>query len=247
MTIFSRLLASAGALLPAFFVAFGSFSTTATAETGPLSRNGETGSSSSQKQAPKYRQLAKICFSWGTPVCAFKNGRWKTYKNSCSAKGFKATRIKSGKCKPTAACIGIPIRYVCGTNRYKRTNYKNTCYARIARATRVTAGRCPRVSKGKLCYVGKVRIHVSYRPSCGEQSARLRFRSLKLFHGRTYALNYHSGRIKKRARPHGICNFRTGATYICDNGRLRIHRLYLCQQGRSSKKGARCRITQGRR
>ena len=199
---------------------------------------GVTGTS----QAPAERQLAQVCFPVGQRVCAFKNGRWRNYRNRCYAQRANATSIRNGRCTAATNCATQGLQPVCGTWRGRRVTFRNLCYARRARASNLRYGRCDGGIGGR-CDVRNATIQVRIPGSCGWKAGRLRFPFPYLQNGRTYRLRHNSGPIGQGLRPHGRCNFHTDIVYRCVNGRLRIQSVQTCRQARSNPRGAQCSVS----
>ncbi len=137
-------------------------------------------------------------------------------------------------------------RPVCGVRDGERNTYSNACEARRARARIVHQGQCrnrpPNRGPGRACALRDARLSVS-SPGCSPQSLRLDFGRRRLGHGQAVTKTLNSGTIGKGHGPWGVCNFHSRIRYVCRDGRLRIQRIFVCQQARTNRTAATCRVS----
>ena len=117
-------------------IAVSSLAAPAAAEVSEKTRHGWLGVN------PATSQLAQVCAPVGRRVCAFKNGRWRNYRNRCYARRAGARPIRNGQCNVASNCASQGNRPVCGTWRGRRVTFRNVCYARRSNATNLRSGRC---------------------------------------------------------------------------------------------------------
>lgn len=141
-------------------------------------------------------------------------------------------------------------RPVCGIRGGERRTYSNACVARRAGARIIAQGRCrgvnpgpgPGPGGGRFCRLRDARITVSTR-NCSPKSLRIPFGRRVLRNGESVVKTVNSGTIGRGFQPWGVCNFHTRIRYVCRNGRLRIQRVFVCQQARSNRTAANCRVS----
>jgi hypothetical protein len=137
-------------------------------------------------------------------------------------------------------------RPVCAIRDRRRRTYSNACLARRAGARIVGRGRCrgpgPGPGPGRACRLDNARLTVSSQ-NCSPKTLRLRFGRRFLRDGEMITRSFNSGAIGRGARRWGVCNFHTRLRYICRNGRLRIRRVFQCQQAHTNRTSANCRVS----
>jgi len=150
-------------------------------------------------------------------------------------------------CSRPRACTR-EYRPVCAVHNGRRRTYSNACVARRDGARIVDRGRCrgpgpgPGPVGGRACRLDNVQLTVSSQ-NCGSKTLRVTFGRRFLRNGESLVREVNSGPISQGARRWGVCNFHTRIRYGCRNGRLRIRQVFQCQQARTNRTGANCRVS----
>lgn len=139
------------------------------------------------------------------------------------------------------------FRPVCGVRGGDRATYSNACEARLAGARVIAQGPCqsrpdPGPGGGRVCLLRDAQLSVS-SPGCSPKTLRIDFGRQRLRDGEAVTQTLDSGTIGQGHGPWGVCNFHSRIRYVCRNGRLRIQRVMICQQARTNRTSATCRVS----
>lgn len=149
------------------------------------------------------------------------------------------------RCRRRGRACTTEYRPVCGVRDGRRRTYSNACVARREGARIVARGRCrrePGPPGDRACRLDRAELTVS-SPNCSPKTVRIRFRRRVLRDGEAVTRSVDSGAIGRGQSPWGLCNFHSRIRYVCRNGRLRIRRVFVCQQARTNRTSATCRVS----
>lgn len=193
--------------------------------------------------------------------CGLSGPRWSSnpvghFQWCVSAPAFRRQREAEARRAELRACRGPgprpgfctrEYRPVCGVRGGDRATYSNACEARRAGARIVAQGPCrsrpdPAPGGGRACRLRDAKLSVS-SPGCSPKTLRIDFGRRVLRDGEAVTRALDSGTIGRGHGPWGVCNFHSRIRYVCRDGRLRIQRVMVCQQARTNRTSATCRVS----